>query len=435
MNKLFAVLKREYLQAVRKKMFIVMTFLMPVFMAAIFVLPSLIMARGMGEKKVAVIDATGSLRDAFEQASAQGPIPAGAAGRRNLPGNFKTEYVDAKGQAGDAAAKPYVDRLTAEKAQRLDGVFIVPADAMTNPEARLKYYSRSAADFVTQERLASATNRAVQRSRLASRGINAEDAATLLKTMQTDAVQMSKSGEEKKGSGIANLFLGFFMTGLLLMPSFIYGLEIMRGIIQEKSDRVVEVLVSSMSTSQLLIGKILGVALVGLTQIAVWCVMFGAVAAFGVATAAMAGENVLQMLKPSTFVYFFIFFVLAYLTYVCVYAIGGSVSNSEKEAQQLIAPITLTMMIPWFFLVAIITNPESPLAIGLSIAPVFGPMTMYIRTLVSEPPMWHILLSIALSIGAICLFFWATAKIFRIGILSYGKRPTIPELWRWLKVA
>ena len=435
MNKLFAVLKREYFQAVRKKMFIIMTFLMPVFMAAVFVLPSLIMARGMGEKKVAVIDATGALREAFEEASTQPastqPAPAR---RRNLPGNFKTEYVDAKGQDGEAAAKPYLARLSAEKGERVDGVFIVPADAMTNSEARMKYYSRSAADFVSQERLASITNRAVQRSRLTSKGIEPEEAAQLLKTMSTDAVQLSKSGEEKKG-GMANFFLGFFMTGLLLVPSFVYGLEIMRGIIQEKSDRVVEVLVSSMSTSQLLIGKILGVALVGLTQIAVWFLMFGVVAAFGLASAAMAGENIVQLLRPSTFVYFFVFFVLAYMTYVCVYAIGGAVSNSEKEAQQLIAPITMVMMLPWFFLVAIITNPESPLSVGLSIAPVFGPMTMYIRTLVSEPPMWHILLSIVLSIAAVCVFFWATAKIFRIGILSYGKRPTIPELWRWLKVA
>ena len=132
---------------------------------------------------------------------------------------------------------------------------------------------------------------------------------------------------------------------------------------------------------------------------------------------------------------FFIFFVLAYLTYVCIYAIGGAVSNSEKEAQQLIAPITMIMMLPWFLLVAIITNPDSPLSVAFSLSPVFGPMTMYVRILVVEPPMWHIALTILISIATIAVFFWATAKIFRVGILSYGKRPTIPELWRWIKVA
>jgi ABC-2 type transport system permease protein len=209
----------------------------------------------------------------------------------------------------------------------------------------------------------------------------------------------------------------------------------MRGIIQEKTDRVVEVLVSSMSPTQLLVGKILGVALVGLTQITVWIIMAAVVGSFGIATAAMAGENLLQLLRPATFAYFAIFFVLAYLTYVCIYAIGGAICNSEKEAQQLIAPITMIMMLPWFLLVGIITNPDSNLSVGFSLAPVFGPMTMYVRTLVADPPLWHIAVSILVSIATIAAFFWITAKIFRVGILSYGKRPTIPELWRWLKVA
>lgn len=435
MKKLLAVLKREYLQTVRKKMFIVMTFLMPVLMGAVLVLPSLIMARGMGEKKIAVVDGTGKLREAFTKAPAEPkPEPATRPGRRRLPENMRVDYVDAAGKDADEIAKPFLGRMSGPKETRIDGVFIVPADAITNTDATLKYYSRAAADFMSQERLSSIANGAVQRDRLAARGLSSGDVDDVLRTLSVDAVQLSKSGEEKKG-GIANFFVGFMMTGLLLIPSFMYGLEIMRGIIQEKTDRVVEVLVSSMSTQQLLIGKILGVALVGLTQIGVWFIMFGAVGAFGLATAAMAGENVLQLLRPSTFVYFFIFFVLAYLTYVCIYAIGGAVSNSEKEAQQLIAPITMIMMLPWFLLVAIITNPDSTLSVAFSLSPVFGPMTMYVRILVAEPPMWHIVLTILISIATIAVFFWATAKIFRVGILSYGKRPTIPELWRWIKVA
>jgi len=135
------------------------------------------------------------------------------------------------------------------------------------------------------------------------------------------------------------------------------------------------------------------------------------------------------------FVYFAIFFLLAYFTFVCVYAIGGAICNTEKEAQQLIAPISMIMMLPWFLMFAIITSPDSSMSVGFSLAPVFGPITMFVRTLVSEPPVWHILASIAISLATIFVFFWATAKIFRLGILSYGKRPTIPELWRWLKVA
>ncbi len=436
MKKLLAVLKREYLSAVRKKMFIIMTFLLPVLMSALMVLPSMIMMRGLGEKRVAVLDGTGDLRDAFSAkpaAARKGPLGRGS---RDLPTLINIDYIDRKGDANVAeSAKPFLSRLGSQKkSERLDGVFLIPADALTNAAAEMKYYSRSATDFIAQERLSSMANRGVRRYRLTSRGMTAEEIDRLTRDIPVQSVQISKTGEQKKG-GAANFFVGFILTALLIIPSFVYGLEIMRGIIQEKTDRVVEILVSSMSPTQLLVGKILGVALVGLTQITVWIIMALVVGSFGVATAAMAGENVLQLLRPATFVYFAIFFALGYLTYVCVYAIGGAVCNSEKEAQQLIAPITMIMMLPWFLLVGIITNPDSNLAVGFSLAPVFGPMTMYVRTLVADPPMWHIAVSILVSIATIAAFFWATAKIFRVGILSYGKRPTIPELWRWLKVA
>jgi len=436
MRKLFAVFKREYLQAVRKKMFIIMTFLMPVLMVGLFFIPSLMMERGMGVKKISVLDGTGELAGAFTGAQVEkdGDISVGE-NKRDLPGQIETSYVDVKGKSVDEAAKPYFTRMSSDdKSERIDGVFLIPSDALTSPAAKLKYYSRSATDFVTQARLSSRVNRSVQRFRLAGRGIPGQDVDQLLKDLDIESVQLSRSGEQKKG-GVANFIVGFMLTGLLLVPSFVYGLEIMRGIIQEKTDRVVEVLVSSMSPSQLLVGKILGVAAVGLTQVGVWLILAGIAGGFGAATAALAGENFLQFLRPSTFIFFVVFFLLAYLTYVCVYAIGGAVCNSEKEAQQMIMPATMVMMLPWFLMAGIITNPDSTLSVAFSMMPVFGPLTMYVRTLVAEPPMWHIAVSILVSLATISAFFWITAKIFRIGILSYGKRPTIPELWKWMKVA
>jgi ABC-2 type transport system permease protein len=225
------------------------------------------------------------------------------------------------------------------------------------------------------------------------------------------------------------------MAVLLLVPSFVYGVEVMRGIIQEKNDRVVEILISSMSSSQLLIGKVAGLAAVGLTQILTWLAFFGLVAAFGGAVAVTMGTSITQFIRPLFFVYFLVFFILGYLTNVCVYAIAGSACNTDKEAQQLIMPIQMVMMMPWFMMAAIITNPEGPLAVGFSLAPVFSPMVMFVRTMVSDPPMWHVGVAIVVSAITISIFLWVTAKIFRVGILSYGKRPTIPELWRWMKVA
>jgi ABC-2 type transport system permease protein len=435
MKKMLAVFKREYLQAVRKKMFIVMTFLMPVFMIALFVLPAMLMQRGMGEKKVAILDGTGMLREAFSAAPKAQEGNDSPLKRRELPQDLKIEYHDLKGINTTAASPEFLDRLTkGEDDAKLDAVFVVPPDALTSTEAKLKFYSRSATDIITQERLSSAANDAIHERRLAERGIAKADLDKLMAKLGVDAVQLSKSGEEKKG-GEANFIVGFILTGLLIIPSFVYGTEIMRGIIQEKTDRVVEVLVSSMSPSQLLVGKILGIAAVGLTQISVWLAMGAGAGVFAASVAAFAGEDFLQLIRPSTFAYFVVFFILAYLTYVCVYAIGGAVCNSDKEAQQLIAPISMIMMLPWFLLVGIITNPDSTFSVAFSLAPVFGPMTMYVRTLVAEPPVWHIALSIAIAIATISAFFWVTAKIFRIGILSYGKRPTIPEMWRWIRVA
>jgi len=434
MRKMLAVLKREYLAAVRKKMFIVMTVLFPVLMSAAMLLPGLMVARGLGEKKVAVLDGTGKLQSAFTRTIAPVvPDPKKALrgrSRGELPQTIKAEYV-----AG-TDVKPYLERLNADRnaSNRLDGVFIIPADAIDGADAKMTFYSRSSTDVITQERLGSIANRAVQRLRLSGRGIDPNTVDALTRDIPTDAVQLSRSGEQKKG-GELNLILGFLFAALLLIPSFIYGLEIMRGIIQEKNDRVVEVLVSSMSPRQLLTGKILGVALVGLTQVTAWMVMLSAVGAYAGTVASLAGINVTQFLRPMVFVYFFVFFVLAYLTYVCIYAVAGAVCNSEKEAQQLIAPISMLMMLPWFLMFAIITNPDSGLAIGFSLSPVFGPLTMFVRALVSEPPLAHLAISIAVSIATICAFFWVTAKIFRVGILSYGKRPTLGELWQWLKVA
>lgn len=442
MKKLFAVFKREYLSAVRKKMFIIMTFLLPLLIVGFGFLPSLMMMKGMGQKKIVVVDGTGQLQSAFTRPNEPTPEEKDAAKkpmrrrRSTLPTNLDVDYVNRAGDTNiEQAAKPYLDRLTGqEKGTGVDGVLIIPSDAITAVDGKLKYYGRSSTDFITQERLASLTNGAVQRIRLSGKGIDPDEVERLMNRMDIEAVQLSKTGEQKKG-GAANFFIVFIFAAMLITPSFIYGLEIMRGIIQEKTDRVVEILVSSMSPPQLLIGKILGVAAVGLTQVSVWILMAVFAGLFATTVASLAGIGVMQYLNVATFVSFAFFFVLAYLTFVCVYAIGGAVCNSEKEAQQLIAPVTLVMMLPWILMMPIITNPDSKLAVGFSLAPVFGPLTMFVRTIVSDPPIWHIVVSIMVSIATIAAFWWITAKIFRIGILSYGKRPTIPELWRWMKVA
>jgi len=447
MNKFLAVFKREYIQAVRKKMFIVMTLLGPFLMAGLMFVPTLMMVKGVGEKRVAVVDATGQLRDAVMKPTPPAsdrdvPSPTSRLKKTRGPsmsaGPVQIEYVDARGARDlKTVTQPYFDRMTdtsTPKNKKLDGVLTVPADSFDNDKARLTYYSRSSTDLIAQERVSRLVNHGIERRRLIARGLDPEAIDKLMKDVQVDGVQLSSSGEQKKG-GELNFLIGFVFAALLVIPVFIYGTEIMRGVIQEKTERIVEILVSSMTPVQLLSGKILGLAAVGLTQLAVWVIMASLLGAYGGGMAAAAGINIMQFFHASILVYFLVFFLLAYLTYVTVYAIGGSVCNSDKEAQQLIAPIIMVMMMPWILGGAIIMNPDSTLAVSLSLSPFFAPITMFMRIIVADPPMSQIAISIVVSIATIAVMLWVTAKIFRVGILSYGKRPTIPELWRWMKVA
>jgi len=449
MTKMLAVLTREYLEVVRKKSFIIMTVLAPFLFAGLMFIPSLLIVKGISDRRVVVVDASGRLESAFtvsreepavdtEALRRLGELDSAVESQKQMAkmGRIEFAYVAASGDPKEAA-RPYLDALAAgggEDAARVDAVLLIPADVFASAEPTIALYSRTSADIVTGDRVRDIVNRAVSRERLAARGLTAEEIEQLLTRVAVESVKLSKTGEEQKG-GELDILLGFMLIALLMIPMLIHGQEVMRGIVQEKGDRVVEILVSSMRPMQLLSGKVLGLAAVGLTQVGVWFVMGAAVAVYGGAAAATAGVNVTQFLRLSLIPYFFLFYVLGYLTYVCIYAIGGAISNSEKEAQQVLGPLMLVMMIPWFLAMPILSNPESSLATVLSLVPVFTPMTMFMRVVVAEPPLWQVGLSVALSVATVWVMFWLTAKIFRVGILSYGKRPTIPELVRWLKVA
>ncbi|MFN7974935.1 MAG: ABC transporter permease [Acidobacteriota bacterium] len=433
MKKALAVLKREYVQAVRKPSFIIMTVLTPFLMAAMSFLPGILVKQSLEAKRIAVLDGTGLLGGAIDSEKLNRFDAERADG---MPLTFHIEYAAGKGDLA-LQAKPYLERLRSKQvpqAERLDAVLTIPADAFGSEHAKLTYYSRSATDVIGQERLGRAVNKAVSERRLLDRGYDPAVIATALRTLPVEGVQVSRTGKETKG-GEMNMVAGIVFAGLLFIPMLLYGTEIMRGILQEKNDRVVEILISSMSPMELLSGKILGLAAVGLTQVSAWVFMgtLGAVYLGGAALA--AGFNPTQFFRLSMVPYFFVFYLLGYMVYVCVYAAGGALTNSEKEAQQTLMPVMLVIMMPWFLLAPILLNPEGKLTVVMSMIPLFTPITMFIRILVADPPGWQVGLSIAGTVALIFGMFWVTAKIFRVGILSYGKRPTLPEIWRWVKVA
>jgi ABC-2 type transport system permease protein len=440
-RKLWAVLKREYRETVKKPSFLIMTVLAPFLLGGLMLVPALLASRGMGERRVAVLDGTGRLRAAVEGLAGEAPAERSAFARgrgTNVPtGRIVPEYVDLFTVDPKNAVGPYLERLSLErtpKERRLDGVLLVPADAFERPLTHLTYFSRSAADLLAQERLGRAVNRALQRERLAARGLPPAELELILAPLPVETVQVTKSGQERRG-GEGSFVLAMLFLALLFIPSLVYGQEVMRGVIQEKTDRVVELLVSSMTPMELLSGKILGMAAIGLTQMAVWVTMGGVVAAAGLSGARSAGFDLSTVLRPSIAVWFVVFFLLSYLVTVGVYAAGGAIVSSEKEAQQVLTPVMFVFLVPWFLMMPILTSPDSTLSVVLSLVPIYTPMTMFIRLLVSEPPAWQVALSLLLSVATIAGLLKASAKVFRAGLLATGKRPTIPELWRWLKEA
>jgi len=442
-RKLWAVLKREYRETVRKPSFLIMTVLGPFLLAALMLVPALLASRGMGERRVAILDGTGRLRavaDALrKETTALPPLARSGRGERTggPVGRIDPEYVDLSGADLKNEVRPYLDRLAKEgvpRKLRLDGVLLVPADAFGSPATKLSYFSRSAADLLAQERLGRVVNRALQRERLAASGMTPSEVDLLLAPLPVQSVQVTKSGQERTG-GEGNFLVAMLFLTLLFIPSLVYGQEVMRGVIQEKNDRVVEILVSSMTPMELLSGKILGMAAIGLTQIAVWLAMGIGLAGAGMSQAAGAGVDLSSVLRPSVAAWFVVFFLLSYLVTVGVYAAGGAIVSSEKEAQQVLTPVMFVFLVPWLLLMPILTNPDATLSVVLSLVPIYTPMTMFIRLLVSEPPAWQVALSLLLSVATIVFLLKATAKIFRAGLLATGKRPTIPELWRWLKEA
>ena len=443
MRKLWAVLKREYRETVRKPSFLVMTVLAPFLLAALMLVPAFLATKGLGERRVAVLDGTGRLRavadELRKETASLPPIARSGRGERTggPVGKIDPEYVDLSGADLKNELGPYLDRLAKEgvpRKLRLDGVLLVPAEALDGPAAKLSYFSRSAADLLAQERLGRVVNRALQRERLAATGLSPSEADLLLQALPVQSVQVTKSGKERTGGESSFLVAMLFLT-LLFVPSLVYGQEVMRGVIQEKTDRVVEILVSSMTPMELLSGKILGMAAIGLTQIAVWVTMAGLVAGPALSQAQAAGVDLSSVLRPSVAVWFVVFFLLSYLVTVGIYAAGGAIVSSEKEAQQVLTPVVFVLLVPWFLLMPILTSPDATLSVVLSLVPIYTPMTMFIRLLVSEPPAWQVALSLLLSVATIVFLLKATAKIFRAGLLATGKRPTIPELWRWLKEA
>lgn len=439
MHNVLMVIRREYLDRVRKKSFWIGTLVFPVIMVLLTFGPILLAGLSGKAKRIAVVDATGRLfepmqtelyrrGDAKDKQDEKDEKDKKAAAKAPGKDELVLESVPLQGtvEATYTALKPRVSK---------DDLFaVVTIGNDLDGEGNFKLYARSAMDPGLQNRLESALGRALTILRLerASLQIDPELLRKVTARPDFETFQVSATGTESKKGFLEAYFGTFIFVFLLYMTLLLYGIAVMRGILEEKSNRIMEVLLGSLSPRELMTGKILGVGLVGLTQVGIY-VTTALLLPLLVPGAGGAMASVMDALNPVRLLWFLVFFVLGYFMYTALFAAVGAVCNSEQEAQNLQSPVIMCLVIPMVATLFFVKEPDSTVATVVSLIPLFTPMVMMMRINTLTPPLWEILLSIGLTLGFTWLLFRGVAKIFRIGILMYGKRPTVPEILRWAR--
>ncbi len=445
MNKLALIVKREYLAKVRNKSFVVMTFLSPILMVGmVMLIVYLTKLNGSEKNVVAILNESDYFSNDFLSTENMSYM------------QFKDISLE--------AAKDSTEHMG------FSGLLHIPNSGHLEKVANSSYfYSKDAPSTLILDKLESVFRDRLRQRRLQEIGVSAKDFTTIdppyeIKTSTFLGEQNLKGINEIKAA------IGGGFGYLIMMFIIIYGAFVMRSVIEEKTSRIIEVIISSVKPFQLMLGKIIGTSLAGLTQFAIWIISAGllllvAMAIFDIEPASLTGgqemiTNATGQLAPpipssdDTFnlyaqeifdipwimliTFFMIYFVLGYLIYSSIYAAIGAAVDNETDTQQFIFPIILPLMLAIYVgFFSVFSNPHGPIAVGFSLFPLTSPIVMMMRlpSGIGEGgvPIWQVLTSIVLLAGTFIGIVWLAAKIYRVGILMYGKKPTYKELFKWLK--
>jgi ABC-2 type transport system permease protein len=421
MRKVWLVVKREYLTRIRAKGFIFTTIALPLFSVGLLILPTILATRESDHTlKIALLD----------NASFAKIIAAGFTEKlKNGRPLFQVVRTLEQPQSDQKARDELADQV---RRGLLDCYLVVPKEVLEKGAVEL--HTRNAGDFQAVSSIRRAVDRAVVSRRLSNRGIQIDNLSELVRGVDLTLIKVSKGGEsEEKGQ---TLFTAFALAMVLYITLLVYGIATMRSVLEEKTTRIVEILASSARPFQLLTGKILGVAGVGFTQYLIWTLTGALISTYGVAVAAAfrPGASLPQFHIPlSLLIYAVLFFLAGYFLYASLYAAVGAMVSSDEEAQQVQLPVTLLIVAAFILFPAVMRDPASRLAVVVSLVPFLSPILMTFRIALQTPPFWQIALSLALSMATTIGVVYVAAKIYRVGILMYGKRPSLVELLRWLK--
>jgi ABC-2 type transport system permease protein len=450
MKKLLIIIKREYWQRVRTKGFIISSLLGPLIMVGFTVVPGLLITMQTGSAmKVGVVDLTGKMYESVRESiltshdgeeneaeKKNGGLPVGATPDREAQIQqaakaLGTRYEIEQVPAGGRSLEEIKNELNARVRKGELGVYLVLPEKILE-EGRAEFYGRNVSDPITTSQLRNSLNRAVFEQRLREANIDQNRVRQLSKEIELETTKVSEGGLERdSGSGFAlAMFIGLFIYMAILM----YGQAILASVVEEKTTRVAEVLFSSVKPFYLMAGKLVGVSLIAITQYAIWAAVFGVFALYGVGMLAAQGMDVpLPNVPPSLIIYCLLFFIVGFLMYATIYVLVAAMVTTEKEAGQMALPVILISVFSIYMAFPVIRNPNSTFAFWVSIAPFLSPITMLVRIVTETPPFWQIALSLGVGLATVVLFVWLAARIYRVGMLMYGKSASIPEVMRWLR--
>ena len=435
MNKIGLIIKREYLTRVRKRSFLILTFLGPILLAAIYIIPIMLALNSSTDHlRVAVVDESRWFEERFTS-------------------NEQHTFITMHGQPIDSVKEMV-------KTGVFDMALYVPPTRLNIPSNAIVYSIRQV-PMEVETYISSVMEKEIQDQKLMAKGVDPEIVSAVKTDVNLQIMRMDDKGNEKETFTEVQFTLGLILAMMVYMFIMFFGGQVMQGVAEEKNNRIIEVIISSVKPFQLMMGKIIGVSLVALTQFVMWILLtvvlyVGFSAFIGIshpdlisagtvmsqeitANDIMNNESVQSILQivhsidfSTIIVSFLIFFILGYLLYATLYAAIGSLVDNNTDSQQFMLPITVPLMIAIISSFYIVNNPDSSLSVWLSMIPFTSPVSMMVR-IPFGVPIWQIVVSVLLLAGTFVLMTWIAAKIYRTGILMYGKKLSYKEIFKWLK--
>jgi ABC-2 type transport system permease protein len=423
MSELWLIVRREFRERVRSKAFVIGTIAFPIFMIAIMVLPRLVDRQGSTRTLVLVSEAPAGVAEQFI-----GVLTA-------EPEDETQNRYDV--QRMDGTFEQNRERLNARvQAEEIDGYVVLPAAVLE--DGRVLYRARNIASFAVLRDIRIAATRAVQAERLRIAGMDGAELMTMLKPAEVESARITAAGVE--GADAESTFwIAYIVAFLIYFMVAFYGMSVLRSVLEEKTSRIAEVMVSSVKASDLMMGKIIGVGAAALLQVGIWAAVIVLVTTQSDLIAGQLGMSAETLstftIEPLQLLAYIAFFVLGFLLFAAIFAALGAAVTSDQEAQSLQMVGMIPLFVPLLFLVPITTEPLGSIARTLGMIPLTAPIAMPMRLAAAPIPASEIITSLVLLVLALGVVAWLAGKIYRIGILSTGRKPTLGELMRWLRTA